>query len=157
MSIKSLIDRIRSSKSCSVLPAAGLPNVGMPIPADVEAFFRLCGGAKLYEDKDYSMEIVPPHAFVRANPIIAGEDCKYDRSYDWFTIARTESDFLTIDLHPDRFGRCYDSFRDCHGLAGNCQVVALDFESLLKQLVDSNGEYWYWLQPNFRYLGDAYD
>lgn len=157
MPVESLIDQLRRSKSCKVLPTQGIPDVDMPIPADVEGFYRLCGGAILYEGADYSIEIVPPCDFLRANPIIVGEDCSNDRSYDWFTIARTESDYLTIDLNPARFGRCYDSFRDCHGIAGNCQVVATGFESLLKQLIDSHGEYWYWLKPGFRNLGDAYE
>ncbi len=157
MPIDSLVEQLRQLEACKVRPAVGIPDVGLSIPSDLEEFYRLCGGATLFEGSDYSIEIVAPGDFGRSNPVIVGEDCSNDRSYDWFIIARSETDYITIDLNPDRLGRCYDSFRDCHGLVGNCQVVANSFEGLLELLVESHGEYWYWLQPNFPNLGDAYD
>lgn len=157
MAVTDLVTQLRTTNDCLVLPSAGIPSVGMLLPADVEEFYRLCGGATLYQGADYSIDIVPPDNFVRANPIIVGVDGEDDISFDWFIVARTGEQYITIDLNESRRGRCYDSFWDLHGVAGVCQVVATSFESLLEQLVNGRGAYWYWLQDGFQSLGDAYD
>jgi hypothetical protein len=157
MSMKELIDQLRYRNDCQVSPPAGIPSVGLPLPADVEEFFELCGGAKLFIGADYAITIVSPDEFIRANPVIVGEDATDDISYDWFVIAKDGGQYITIDLNRSRFGRCYDSFWDRHAVAGECQIVANSFERLLEQLVEGNGTYQYWLQNDFQSLGDAYD
>ena len=81
-----------------------------------------------------------------------GEDGLGDISFDWFG-----EQYVTIDLAPERLGRCYDSFWDRHGVPGECQIVATNFGSFLEQLIEGRGTYWYWLGKAFNQLGDAYD
>ena len=155
--IAQLILELREIPNCEVYPQRGVPELSMEIPSDLAEFYHLSGGAALFRGEPYSIEIVRPTQFVRANPIIIREDGEGDISFDWFIVARTEEQYITIDLAPGRLGRCYDSFWDRHGVAGECQVVANSFESLLQQLIKSRGGYWYWLEESFHKLGDAYD
>lgn len=157
MSVKELIRQLRNRNDCQVRPPAGIPTVGPPLPTDIEEFYELCGGAKLFTGTDYAITIVSPDEFIRANPVIVGEDATDDISYNWFIIAKAGEQFITIDLNRSRSGRCYDSFWDRHGIAGVCQIVAKSFERLLEQLVEGNGAHWYWLHEDFQSLGDAYD
>lgn len=157
MTIKELIGQLRSRNDCQVSPPAGIPTVGMLLPTDVEEFYKLCGGAKLFIGADYTITLVSQDGFIRANPVIVGENAPDDISYDWFVIAKAGEQYITIDLNRARFGRCYDSFWDRHGIAGECQIVATSFERLLEQLVEGNGAHWYWLNEDFQSLGDAYD
>ncbi len=94
-----------------------------------------------------------------SNKVILGEHGALgDRSDYWYLLARGSSgEGISIDLHPDRLGRCYDSFWDRHGLAGSCPVIALSFLDLLTRLMDSGGAHWYWLEADFGSLGDAYE
>jgi antitoxin YokJ len=64
---------------------------------------------------------------------------------------------LSIDTDPTRNGRCYDSFHDVHGIVGSDPVIARSFAELFERLLDSGGGHWYWLEPDFVSLGDAYD
>lgn len=157
MSVKELIEKLQSRNDCQVSPPAGIPSVDLPLPDDLREFYEYCGGARLFEGADYSITIVTPREFLRANPVILGEDAADDISYDWFVIAKAGEQYITIDLNESRSGRCYDSFWDRHGVAGNCQIVANSFEQLLEQLLKGTGGYWYWLQDSFQTLGDAYD
>ncbi len=157
MAMTELLNQLRRLDDCEILAPSGVPSVGLPLPHDVEEFYRLCGGATLYRRAFYTIEIVAPNDFVRANPVIVGEDGKDDISYDWFVIAKAGEQYITIDLNESRIGRCYDSFWDRHGVVGECQVVASSFEQLLAQLIQGRGTYWYWLQDEFQSLGDAYD
>lgn len=157
MSIKQLIESISQSENCIVKSPTGVPSVDRRLPIDVEEFYRMAGGARLFTNEDYSIDIVEPEEFIRANPVIVGEECKEDISYDWFIIAKTEEQYITIDLNEERFGRCYDSFWDRHGVPGECQIIAESFEDLLTQLIKTKGSYWFWLKIEFENLGDAYD
>jgi hypothetical protein len=93
---------------------------------------------------------------VRANPIIVEDDCPDDISYDWFILGQAGEQYITIDIAPERHGRCYDSFWDRHGLVGECSIVALSFADLLQRLWKGKGDYWYWLADDFKCIGDAY-
>ncbi|WP_339733336.1 SMI1/KNR4 family protein [uncultured Gimesia sp.] len=157
MSIVKLIEQLNNLSNCEVAPPQGIPAIEIKIPTDLEEFYRLAGGARLFEGADYAIDIVAPNQFVRANPVIVGEACRDDISFDWFIIAQEGEQRLTLDLNPDRYGRCYDSFWDQHGIPGECPVIALSFTHLLAQLIQSKGNYWYWLQENFISLGDSYD
>ena len=63
--------------------------------------------------------------------------------------------FLIYVAHAQ--GKCYDSFWDRHGIAGECTVVAKNFTELLWQLFNSQGKSLFWLNSDFVYIGDAYD
>lgn len=157
MAIDDLVYQIKQLENCEVYPTAGLPFTDLALPPDLEEFYQLCGGATLFKAAEYSIEIVKPIDFVRANPVIAGVDGADDISYEWFVVARADEQYITIDLNVARQGRCYDSFWDCHALPGDCQIVSLSFEALLENLIKGHGTYWFWLQEDFEDLGDAYD
>lgn len=160
MKVKELLKKISTLSDCKVYPPNGLPitDENLDLPEDVKEFYSLCGGITLYENKDYSIKIAAPDEFVLANPLIVGERCEDDISSNWYIVAHSgNSEFLTIDLSPDRFGKCYDSFIDRHGVVGESQIIALSFTELLKNLVNNSGDYWYWLKDDFIQLGDAYD
>jgi len=157
MRIANLVEQLMTTADCSIRPPTGQPETGMTLPTDVIHFYQLTGGAILFEHAEYPIEIISPTGFVRANPLIIGDEGEGDISFDWFVIAQSGEQYITIDLNPTRIGRCYDSFWDRHGLAGDCPVVATCFESLLEQLLKNEGRYWYWIEDNFNSLGDAYD
>jgi hypothetical protein len=99
-----------------------------------------------------------PPDLAPANPVIIGHQVDDDITSSWFIVARDPDDAcLTIDLHPSRLGRCYDSFWDRHGIPGSCPVIASSFTDLLRLLLANQGAHWHWLQPGFESLGDAYE
>ncbi len=157
MAIVDLVETMRERNDCKVLSPEGIPVVDLALPLDLKEFYGLCGGAELFKEADYTITIVPPDEFRRANPVIVGQDCSNDISFDWFVVGKSEGDYITIDLNDSRLGRCYDSFHETHGVVGECRILALTFESLLDQLLKGQGDYWYWLQDDFEFLGDAYD
>lgn len=156
MSIATLIAQLRVTEGCEVYPPTDLP-ANASLPADLKEFYRLAGGAVLFAEAEYTIEVVPPEQLLRANPLIVGDDHPEDISHEWFVVARAGGQYITIDLSPSRCGRCYDSFWDSHGVAGSCRVISLSFESLLAQLLQNRGGYWFWLRDDFVDLGDAYD
>ncbi|HEX8411237.1 MAG TPA: SMI1/KNR4 family protein [Thermoanaerobaculia bacterium] len=159
MNIDEIIQNIAETPGCALLPPRGLPDVApYRLPADVETFYRRCGGCVLYEHSDYPFRIVEPERFVQANPVIAGVSGEDDISYSWYILGRGGSDeHVTIDLDESRSGRCYDSFWDRHAVAGSSRIIALSMTDLLNRLYANRGNLWYWLQPEFASLGDAYD
>ena len=158
--MEALIERIRSTPGCSVLPPAGPPSVGSghDLPADLAEFYRLCGGAELFRQALFPVRISTPREFLPSNQVILGERFEDDISDSWHIIAHGGGDeYISIDLDPRRSGRCYDSFHDVHGVAGSDPVIALSFTDLVERLVAAQGGHWYWLEPEFSGLGDAYD
>lgn len=160
MKIKALIDEIRKTPDCHVFAHNGQARFEKDhvMPADLRAFYEMCGGVVLYQSAQYPIYIVEPTRFVLANPVIVGEACEEDISSDWYIIANDgNNEYLTIDLNKERFGRCYDSFYDRHGIIGESMIIAMSFTELVKRLIDNRGEYFYWLKQDFISLGDAYD
>jgi antitoxin YokJ len=165
MKIQDLLNQIITNPQCKVHPMQGFPPVKDKhvLPNDVLEFYSLCGGVDLFTKADYPYSIVPANKFVRANPIIAGEDWsdsvwETDVSADWYIVASDpDSQYLTIDLNPQRLGRCYDSFIGHHANPGYCPIIAISFMDLLHRLIQSQGQYPYWLEQSFSSLGDAYD
>jgi antitoxin YokJ len=161
-----LLTTIASIPDCVVLPEADLPKVASDyeLPQDLVEFYSLCGGVELFGSSAYSMEIVASGRLVRANPVIfSGMDeqqiqqTSNDISWSWHIIGEGENrQYVTIDLAPERLGRCYDSFWDTHAMPGSSPIIALTFTELLSRLLDSQGNHWYWLQPDFSFIGDAY-
>jgi hypothetical protein len=135
-----------------------MPSVpeGLALPEDIRSFYQIAGGAVLFAEATYPVEVVSPEEFVRANPIIRREPIENDRSFDWFIIAQWEPQYITVDLNPARLGRCYDSFWDIHAMRGQCPVIACSFTELLEKLLVAKGQYLFWLALDFSALGDAY-
>lgn len=168
--IKQLVEQIKSDSSCTVLSENGLPNLDVKysLPRDLTEFYSLCGGMILYEEKPYSAKIVSPHEFVPANPILIDADIieaekakgtyENERSIDWYIIASLgNSDYIVIDLNPERMGHCYKAFWDSYPSVGDTPVIANSFTELLEKLLEQNGDYWYFMRGDFTSMGDAYD
>lgn len=101
-------------------------------PLDVRRFYELCGGVLLFEGKDYPCQIVPSEKFTLSNPVIIGEKANEDISSHWYIVVHDgNGDYITIDLHQDRLGSCYDSFWDRHGVPGDSPIIAKSFTELL--------------------------
>jgi len=168
MSLENLLHRIQVTPDWRIDVPVGQPGIGEHhrLPDDLRNFYQLCGGLSLAENTAYSVTIVPPTKCLLVNPVILGEDVAElvqrtegdDISWSWYIIADLGNrDYLTIDLSQERLGRCYDSFHETHGLIGNTPIIALSFTELVLSLFENRGQYWYWLQPDFASLGDAYD
>ncbi len=159
--MKQLIEIIKTLPNCRVHGPTRLPKFDKDkhvLPSDLKEFYSLCGGLVLFENEEYAIHIVAPEEFVLANPIIIGELCADDISSNWYIIGKDCMDgYVTMDLSDERLGRCYDSFFDRHGIVGESQIIANSFTDLLINLINNQGQYWYWLKRNFKPLGDAYD
>lgn len=159
--MRSLLTEISGHPDCEVRPAAGQPSLGTGyvLPRDLEQFFRLCGGVRLFRTAKRPAHVGVPAELVPANPVILGEPRPADRSAAWHIVGRGDDDlqFFTIDLDPARAGQCYDSLRGRHAVVGGCPVIATSFTDFLARLWRNRGREWYWLRPGFEGLGDAYD
>jgi hypothetical protein len=128
------------------------------LPADLREFYAQAGGATLFDGAKYPTKVVAPTEFVRASPVIyPGLPLSaYDEypAKNWFIITNWR---ITIDLNPDRLGRCYDSFWDRHAMRGSSTVVALSFTDLIHRLIAEKGNEVFWTKLGFSPLGDAYD
>jgi hypothetical protein len=155
-----LIQEAETLSNCEVYPASALPKLRSShiLPYDLEEFYKECGGMQLFNDSDFPYRVIPPIEIKSANLEILGEEVEDDITNDWYTIVDCgNGDFITIDLHPERLGRCYDSFHETHGLVGDSAIIALSFTELLHQLFQYKGKRIFWLDDNFITLGDAYD
>ena len=165
MLIETLVREIARDTSCRIFPAGGIPHCANPngtsIPADMLQFYNLCGGLVIGQGSGYEVRIVPPGACQQSNNTALGDSAKVlpdDISWQWYNIADIgDGDYLSVDLSHRCNGWCYDSFQETYGLAGEMPIIARSFIELLSQLYAHRGQYWYWLQPTFLPLGDAYD
>jgi hypothetical protein len=158
--IAELLARIADTPRCTVAAPAGTPDLGsgLVLPADLRDFYSRCGGVTLFSGAPFSLVVSSPSDLMNANQVILGRSFPDDRSDSWFVIARAGAgERISIDLHPSRAGNCYDSFHEVHAVAGSCAIVARSFTELLTRLMGPEGDHWYWLEPGFEPLGDAYD
>lgn len=160
INILDVINEIRNTSDCIVYNPCGLPDLDKEnmMPEDLMTFYKNCGGTSLFVNEEYGFTVVKPEEMKLANPVIIGELCEDDISSEWYIICKdNEDNYITIDLSRERLGWCYDSFWDRHGVVGECSIIAKSFTELLKALLDSRGKYLYWLENDFKYIGDAYD
>jgi len=165
--MKNLLTRIANTPDCFVHPPSGYPTISQrhTLLPEIREFYELCGGVSLYTSAIYSMNIVSPNEFVLANPeILTGatqddlDALIEDRTGSWYIIGNNQNyQFITIDLAKERSGRCYDSFWESYAMKGYMPIIALSLFDLLINLYNNKGEHWYWLQPTYQRLGDAYD
>ena len=157
---RNMLENIRGLDGGTVRPPAGMPKVaaGLELPSELADFYTLCGGLSFFNESLFPFEIVGPAEFEPANLVILGLGTQDDRSDYWYVVATSGGDqFVSIDLHPERMGRCYDSYVDRHAVAGSCAVVAASFAEFLDKTIEYGGRGLYWLDPKFKSLGDAYD
>lgn len=154
-----LLDRIVRTHDCSVAAPRGQPVLreGDRLPDDLSEFYRLVGGVSLFEHGTFPMRVVGPANLARANLEIVGAECPDDISDYWYIVARGgQEEAVTIDCGRERLGRCYDSFWDCHGVAGDCRVLSLSFTELLQRLFDNGGQHGRLIEVDGPNYGDAY-
>lgn len=157
--IDQLVARVRELPNCVLHEPAGPPDVApYRLPPDLEEFYRQCGGCRLFDGSGYAFSVVAPDTFLPANPVIVGDVLDDDISASWYIVGYGGGQqYVTIDLHPARLGRCHDSFWDRHAVAGSSPIIAMSFAGLLARMIENAGRYWYWLQEDFVSIGDAYD
>lgn len=159
--LEKIINRIRADAGCVVYAPSGIPDIpnGYVLPPDILEFYRQCGGMELYPESSFGFRILPAEEVVQVNPLIVGELCEEDISSGWFVAAKDgNGNYISIDLRAGRKnGFCYDSSIECHGLVGDCAVVARCFSDLLVNLYVNKGKSIYWKESVFQELGDAYD
>jgi hypothetical protein len=157
--IKDLVKQIQTRSDCLVYPCAGPPSIAddIRLPHDLAEFFSLCGGAELFQGQLWPVTINPPHQFRHANTAIVRDEAEYDRSYSWYLVASSFDEQISIDLSSERSGWCYDSFWDCHAMAGSCRVLAKSFNEFLARCIEKEGRVRYWSCPGFTAYVDAYD
>ena len=154
-----LLDRIRRTHDCSVAVPRGQPVLrdGDRLSDDLAEFYGLVGGVSLFEHGTYPIRVVGPEDLVRANPEIVGTDCPDDISDSWYIVARGgRRRRLPSTAALSGLVGATTASGTCHGLAGDCRVVALSFTELLRRLFDNGGGYWYWLAGDAPTYGDAY-
>ncbi len=168
--LQTLFFQIQETPNCLIHPFSGTSTIkfGHLLPKDLAEFYNSCGGIHLYYTSIYGIEIMPPDRLILANPIIyAGitteelmstipED---DISWSWYIIGESENggEYITIDLAPERLGRCYESFWETHATPNHSPIIATSFTNLIERLLNAKGHHWYWLQSEFQSLGDAYN
>jgi hypothetical protein len=160
MTIDELLHRISGEANCTISPPTGIPAIAPEhaLPDDVLAFYRVAGGVSLFVGSDYEYVIVPPGEVRPTNAVMRIDSMEDDISEAWYVIADDRGgDYLSIDLHPARLGRCYDSFHETHGFVGDTPIIARSFTELLQRLFENRGAYPYWLRDDFQRIGDAYD
>ena len=161
MDIAALLDEVRRHPACVIHAPVGLPQVRPQhlLPTDVIMFYTLCGGIDLYNASDTPTCIVPPPRFVPANPVIAFTDEGYDDISDaWYILAAVSNgNYIVLDCDPARLGRCYDGNHETYGLVGQTPIIAGSFSAFLERTIAAEAGDYYWAQPSFHPLGDAYD
>ena len=157
--VQRILKAISESKDCLLLKKEHHVNVdvGYLLPDDLRYYLENYNSIIFWKNSEYSVKIVGIEDFKKANPVIIGEEVPDDISNNWFIIADDNPQFITIDLFKERLGKCYDSFWDRYGVVGEQPIIANSFTELLEQLFKGKGGYYYWLQDNFEYIGDAYD
>ena len=159
--IQAIIEMIKRDLSCICYPPIGEPMLpeGLTLPADLRTFYQSLGGIHLFPDASFPLQIVSPSNFVRANPVIVGENWEEDITYNWFIVAQSEGfggQYITIDLGKGRMGQCYDSYWDRH-VNFDCPIIANSFTDFLLQAYRTKGEIWYWAADGFNNYGMSHE
>ena len=134
------------------------------LPPEVQAFYALTDGATVHAGLPIELRIPTLAELQTTNSLlyppgdVIWEELEDDISQHWLAIglAPELSQYVSLDLAPERLGRCMDSFIDTHASPGDCAVIAASFADWLAQLLASP-QHWFWLRDGFEPLGDAYD
>ena len=158
--LRDLLDAIEKTPGCAVLPPAGQPSLrpGCSLPPDLQEFYDLAGGVTLFNVGGWANRIVAPKRFVQADEVLYGKNENGLPEGAWYAIADVQDgNYLLIDLHPSRAGRCYDAFHETYREPGYMKVVALSFTEMLERLYRHGSNQSYWLEEHFISPGDAYN
>lgn len=115
---------------------------------EVTSLYQACGGADIYLAEPFGLRLLAPSEFVPANKALLGKAYDDDRLvYDsdisafWYVLAKNEREDITVvvDLHPDRYGTCYDAFWETYGIA-DMPIVSRSVEELIVHIVRNLGK-----------------
>ncbi|MFC7219450.1 hypothetical protein ACFQLX_14905 [Streptomyces polyrhachis] len=169
-SLQQLLAEIAARQGCAIDPPSDQkPVLPVPhrLPGDLDDLFRRCGGVHLHIDAEYPWHIAGPSRLEPAGPLLLTQEIAEqvaaespeDLTNDCYVIAQdspgtSSGQYVVVDLHPTRLGRCYLTAWDTFGLVGDMPVVATSVTSLLRWLLRLGGG-----DPNDQTpaLGDAYD
>lgn len=158
VTIYEILKKICDNLDCKITPKESVLSIDYILPDDLLFYFERYNGILFYPQSIYPIKIVGFTDFHQANPIIVGDTIEDDISNNWYIIGYGDnSQYITIDLSPDRFGWCYDSNWDRHGVPGSNPIIAYSFTELLYNIYKANGKNYYWLMKEFESKGDAYD
>ncbi|WP_420553763.1 SMI1/KNR4 family protein [Tenacibaculum aiptasiae] len=165
--IKKLIELISKDSNCTVYKPNNELTINRKIPEDLKVFFTLTNGISLFENESFGIKIIGKEDFISTNKYlypkddVIWEELENDITNEWFLIAKNEelAQYISIDLTDKNFGKCYDSFIDTHGEEGMSEIIANNFTELLYNFYQNQGkgENWYWINNNFKKIGDAFD
>ena len=155
MNIREILQWSSLNQSCNVQPSQGLPVVGpnWRLPDDLKEFYSVCGGLDIAPRNNWGWRIVEPNEFIRADQVVLPGYSpelyclpNYGPSEALFLMAvrGCGPDYISIDLAPERLGRCYDSYHDCHATDRSC-IVALSFTELVNRIIeglDARESFW---------------
>lgn len=133
------------------------------LPGDLQLFFSQHASLRLGGKRQRRLHILPLVQWRRSNQAVLGETVESDRSHHWWTLAQDDmGEYVSIDLSPERFGWCIDSFHELHGVAGSSPVLAHTFSALIAQCLHSlampgDEGPMFWLRDGHVPLADAYD
>ena len=165
MKLQEIFELIEKDPACEVeYRTTPLNQQELNIPSDLDEVRNRYRTVSLFTDQPYGIVLLPTHELVTTNSLlypendVIWEELAGDLSEHWYVVASSEqlSQFISIDLSPERLGLCYDSYIDTHATPGDSMIIARNFTELLERLYNSKGQYWYWLESNLSY-GDAYD
>ena len=125
------------------------------LPADLLAFYRSSNGAYLHESKGsgdfqvggrwWKWRVLPVEE-LRDIAAIYGidETCPMaDTLRQWIALVDVlDSDYLAVDVAPERSGQIIDCFHETIGWEGYHAIIAMSFTELLERLMESRDPYW---------------
>jgi hypothetical protein len=129
------------------------------LPSDVQAFYQMAGGAVLFSKHVCAgrVLILGPDELQRIDQAITGEQFATGPFPWWFAIADVrDGNYVAIDLNPEHHGLCYDAFHETFAMPGYVSVIASSFSDFLWRLLNQNEDSTYWLQKEFKPLGEAF-
>jgi hypothetical protein len=119
----------------------------------------VAGGALLFAEHTCAghQRILGPDEIRRIDEAITGERFATGPFPSWFAIADVrDGNYIAIDLNPDHYGLCYDAFHETFAMPGYVDVIASSFSDLLWRLLSHTEDSTYWLQDDFKPLGEAF-
>ena len=161
--VAEIISEAKQTHGCIVELPSVLPTLppGFALPSDIQEFYSLCGGLDMFPNEDWGWRLVKPSEFLRADKVILElvyrdhpEDFDGTPSEGLYVVAvrGCGPDYISIDTHPARLGRCFDSYSGDHATESS-RVVALSFTEMLNKLFENRQDIVFWEDAFYGYFG----
>jgi hypothetical protein len=141
-------------------PSAGLPSIEPPLrlPDDLHAYYSKHGEGRLFGKHSPTFRIVAPNDLQQVHYAVLGEwvEDSPPESSMYALIDCNDSNYVAIDLSPERCGWMYDVFHETVGDVKRYPIIAKSFTEFMNGMVNGNGRS-YWLSPFFQNYGYAVD